>query len=58
VILWDFSTGQELHRLSAHKQPVYSAAFSPGSQGAFSVSTDGLLIQWQIAEKSLPELLD
>jgi WD40 repeat protein/transcriptional regulator with XRE-family HTH domain len=58
VILWDFATGQELHKLTAHKQPIYGVTFSPDSQTAFSVSTDGLLVQWKIAEKNLPELLD
>jgi WD40 repeat protein len=58
VILWDFATGQELHTLMAHKQPIYGVAFSPDSQTAFSVSTDGMLVQWKIAEKSLQELLN
>ncbi len=58
VILWDFATGQELHTLTAHKQPIYGVAFSPNSQIAFSISTDGMLVQWKIAEKSLQELLN
>lgn len=33
-------------------------AFSPDGKTAFSVSNDGMLVQWQIAEKSLPELLE
>jgi len=59
VILWDFSTGEELYRLPAHTQPVLSAQFSPDSKYVYSISTDGLLMQWKIPTfKTMPETLD
>jgi WD40 repeat protein len=57
VILWDFSTGEQLYRLPAHSQPVMSVEFSPDSRFTYSISTDGLLTQWKIPTLSLPELL-
>ena len=57
VILWDFSTGEELHRLETH-QEVYRVLFSPDRRIAYAASPNGKLIEWQIAEKSLPELRD
>jgi WD40 repeat protein len=58
VILWDFTTGQELYSLTAHKQTVYSVTFSPDSKTAFSISNDGMLVQWNISDKSLQEWID
>lgn len=58
VILWDYNTGQELYSLTAHKQIVYSVAFSPDSKTAFSVSSDGMLVQWNISDKSLQEWIN
>ncbi len=57
VILWDFSTGEELHRLNIHSA-VSNVLFSPDGRIAYAASPDGKLIEWQIAEKSLSELLD
>lgn len=58
VGLWDFNSGQELFRHSVHQQPVYSVAFSPDSKTAFSISNDGMLVQWNISDKSLQEWID
>jgi len=58
VILWDFNTSQELYSLTAHKQTVYSVTFSPNSKTAFSVSNDGMLVEWNISDKSLQEWID
>jgi WD40 repeat protein len=57
VILWDFSTGEELHRLNTHLG-IFSVMFSPDGKTAYAASKDGKLVEWHIAEKSLPELLD
>lgn len=57
VILWDFTTGVLLHRINL-VEPVYSVAFSPDSSIAYAASEDGKLLEWQVAEKELPELLN
>lgn len=57
LILWDFQDGKELYRVH-FPDVVYSAAFSPDSKTVYAASGDGTLAQWNIAEKSLPELLD
>jgi WD40 repeat protein len=57
LILWDFATGEELHRLN-FTQPVYSAVFSPDSKIIYAAVEGGKLVEWRLAEKSLPELLD
>ena len=57
LILWDFATGEELHRMN-FSLPVFSAVFSPDSKTAYAVAQEGRLVEWHIAEKSLPELLD
>ncbi len=44
--------------MDAHRQGLFGVAFSPDSKTAFSASTDGMLVEWHIGEKSLPELLD
>jgi WD40 repeat protein len=57
LILWNFATAEELHRINLFL-PVYSAVFSPDGKTAYAVAQDGKLVEWHIAEKSLPELLD
>jgi WD40 repeat protein len=57
LILWDFTTGEELHRLS-FSMPVQSTVFSPDGKIVYAAVEDGKLLEWHLAEKSLPELLD
>jgi WD40 repeat protein len=57
VILWDFETGEDLRHFSEHTGMVLDVVFSPDSQTAFSVSFDGALIEWQVADLPLDELL-
>jgi WD40 repeat protein len=58
VILWDFETGEELRRFYEHTGAVYDVGFGPDSQTAYSVSFDGALIEWQIADLPLDELVE
>jgi WD40 repeat protein len=58
IILWDFDTAEELRRFSAHTELVSGLAFSPDGQIAFSVSLDGGLIEWRVADLPLDELID
>jgi len=57
VILWDFDTGEELRRFTGHTAWVPNVTFSPDGQTAYSVSVDGTLITWQIADPALETLL-
>ena len=57
VILWDFATGLEVRRFYGHQSIVWSIAFSPDGQTAYSAGIDGNLIEWQIADQPLDELL-
>ncbi len=57
LILWDFATGQLLHRLN-FSQSVNSVAFNPDGRTAYAVTRDGQLVEWRVADKTLPELLD
>jgi len=57
LILWDFQEGKELYRVH-FPDTVYTVAFSPDSKTVYAASVDGTLAEWNIAEKSLPELLD
>ncbi len=57
LMLWDFSTGEQLHR-QIFNFGISSVVFSPDGQTAYAASLDGKLITLQIAEKSLPVLQD
>jgi WD40 repeat protein len=57
LILWDFQSGKELYRVR-FPDAVYSVAFGPDNKTVYAASGDGTLAEWNIAEKSLPELLD
>jgi len=57
VILWDFSTGEQLDRVNL-QNVVFSVAFRPDSRITYTASMDGKLIKWHISEKPLSELLD
>ncbi len=56
VILWDFSTCQQLGRINM-QNVVVSVAFSPDSKIAYAASMDGKLIEWHVTETPLSELL-
>jgi WD40 repeat protein len=58
TVMWDVQAGEIIHRLKGHDIAVSpnSVAFSPNGQTAFSVSLDGALIEWQIADLSLDQL--
>ena len=57
VVSWDYSTGEEIYEFN-FQQPVTNVEFRPDEQAAFLSIADGRLIEWHIAEQSLPELLD
>lgn len=57
VIMWDVVTGEKLHQFNVN-YTVFGMVFSPDSKTAFVTSSDGKLIEWHVAVKSLPELLD
>jgi len=57
VTLWDYATGKELTRFTLPRE-ADSFTFSPDSKTAYIASADGRLIEWRLAERSLPELLD
>lgn len=57
LVLWDLSTGEELHRMNMHS-PIYSEVFSPDNNRAYATGLDGKLFELQINEKSLSELQD
>jgi WD40 repeat protein len=46
VRIWDAETGERLHTLSEHYQPVSALAFSPDDGRLVSASFDGHLIVW------------
>jgi WD40 repeat protein len=48
VCLFDLTTGKELHCLGAHKQPVWSLAFSPDGAILASASETELPILWDV----------
>ncbi|HEV3258702.1 MAG TPA: WD40 repeat domain-containing protein [Gemmataceae bacterium] len=49
VCLVDTATGKERHRLSNHKQPIWSLAFSPDGTLLASASTTEAPILWEVA---------
>ena len=55
VIEWDLATGEEVNRFAGPAW-VPAVAFRPDGQSAFSVSTDGTIIQWRTGEWSIDEL--
>lgn len=46
VRLWDFATGQELHRLVGHRGGVWSVAFSPDGKFLFTGGDDTTIKVW------------
>ena len=57
VILWDFATGEEIRRFYGHEGFAWEAKFSPDGQTALSVSWEGSIIEWQIADLPLNDLI-
>jgi WD40 repeat protein len=58
IILWNFETAEELRRFTAHTELVPGLVLGPGGETAFSVSLDGQLIEWQVADLPLEELIE
>ncbi len=56
IILWDYTTGEELQRISLHDQ-VVEVKFSPDSSMVYAITESRKLIEWPIAGQSLTELL-
>ncbi|XP_071733299.1 WD40 repeat-containing protein HOS15-like [Rutidosis leptorrhynchoides] len=50
IKLWDVETGNLLHSLVAHGDPVYSVAFSPNGEYLASGSLDKCLHIWSVKE--------
>lgn len=48
--VWEVGTGTELHRHEAHRQPLFSGRFLPGSRNLLLVGRDRLLRLWDPAE--------
>jgi WD40 repeat protein len=46
VEVWDAHTGQEVHTLKGHTEPVTSVAFSPDGQRLVSASQDNTIKLW------------
>jgi WD40 repeat protein len=57
ILLWDYITGEELHRLDTHLELV-DILFSSDSATIYAAATEGKLVVWRINEKSLSDLLD
>ncbi|TIC35312.1 WD40 repeat-like protein [Wallemia mellicola] len=49
VRVWDVKTGQQLERLTGHKDSVYSVAFAPDGQSLVSGSLDRTLKIWDLS---------
>ncbi len=48
--LWDTETGQEIHCLQGHTRPIYDLDMRPDGQMAVSVSQDGSIRTWDLAQ--------
>jgi serine/threonine protein kinase/WD40 repeat protein len=48
VILWDMTSGEQLHTLRAHLASVSSAQFSFDSRSLITAGTDGSIILWDV----------
>ncbi len=57
LILWDFSSGKELHRWAAHYGWISTIAFSPDGQKIISGGDDGSIFIWDITGKLIGQLL-
>ena len=53
IKLWDVDTGQCLHSLGRHTDPVYSVAFSPDGKYLASGSFDKRLLIWNAKDGQL-----
>jgi len=57
IVLWDYISGEELHRLDTQLE-LNSVLFTSDGGTIYAAATEGKLIVWNINEKSLSELLD
>ncbi|KAL8494523.1 hypothetical protein ACS0TY_025364 [Phlomoides rotata] len=53
IKLWDVDTGNLLHSLTGHREPVYSVAFSPNGEYLASGSLDKCLHVWSVKEAKI-----
>jgi WD40 repeat protein len=58
LILWDFETGRLLRRLGYHPWFIHSLKFSRDGQVAYSVSTNGTLVEWQVVDPPLDKMIE
>lgn len=56
VILFDLTTGQRLHILMGHNEPVYNITFSPDGEKLLSQSKDGEIRVWDADKGSVLEI--
>jgi WD40 repeat protein len=57
VIVWNFTTGEEVSRINTHFS-VWCVSFSTDGKTAFIGTDQGRLIEWHFADKPLSELLN
>lgn len=48
LILWEYESGEMLHKLSGHEGSIYAVTFSPDSTQVLTASQDGTLILWNV----------
>lgn len=48
AILWDASTGEQLHILDGHTAPVIAVEFSPDERRMATAGADGLVMVWEL----------
>ena len=53
LILWDYDSGQIIHRMAGHEGGIFDIAFTPDSKQALSASQDGELMLWDLESGTL-----